>query len=1407
MNQLQLGITIALRDMFSMRAHGVERSFRSLDDTAYRASRSIRTSMGNVELGFAEVLRIFAAGAAVLGAVIFPTKKAMEYGKALSEIATIADQATFSMKRLSDALVRQTLKYPTTPVDQARAAYEAVSTGFLNTDDAIHVVDVATQTAVTTLTDTDTALNGLITTMNAYTLAAQDAGWVSDQLFQTIRYGRVRMGELAHNIGMVAPAAATSGIAMHELLGTYATMTLGGLSPEQSAQYLRQLILGIVKPTAQAKGEASQLGLDWSMQGMHRAGGFRNLLTQAWDMTGGRGNVEGFARLLSGRQAFAGAATLIKQRHRWGGIVEKVRSEQATDEFGIKMPFREFAMREREKALDFQWGRLKSAALSFFVVLGAATTNYLTPFVRALANLVGGVTLLLQRFPLIGKVIMAHLTSVGLGIMAFGLFRLRMLMTSFAVKRLAWAASELNYRLLGVSLTSRNVLKVFSGQMILIGLLIYALRRAWETNWHGMFDKVQHGVLLFRALTTALGSIKGEWGQIPEELAVQLEKAGVWDTFVYWFRILGRAREMAKGVAEGIRAFFRGVASAAAEIAGRLVELVARVSGPRAKALKEWFKSLHLESSAVARWKQIGFYAGRILGLFIFLVAVNRLWLSAVMLTVGALRLLRMAAWTAVLPFKLFKFGRDFGGGLYSAMTSLVVFARLKGRQFNRAVFGWARPRGGGPGFGGFHYDPRYGYTHSASGVPTPWITSRQAGLRARMQERVHNLSQRPFLGAPLRGLGSLRASFRDLLVWNRAKAAQYQAASDAFFLRLGARLRSLGTSAGGLFQRGLLASGRGLAYLRGLGSGFGRLSGVGSRAFAQIEEVGLRAMARLSVARYRLFQMGGDVRFDRGTGKWLRDRGLGGGRGVRSISPSMVNLFRRLRYDPRGTLRAGTATSRQWLVDRSMGASRFLAQRLRPTRIRAAISRLALRDTLTNVGGRIRNLPTAALNQMRRALAGVRSGLVSLAGGFRRMGMAAWGAVRGGVRGAITGLRTLAVTAWTSARAALASLAGGFRRATIAALRFARAGIVAVIRGLWAMAASAIASAWAAFVGMGPLGWAIVALIAIIGLIIWKWDAVKKFVGKMWQWLKDLWGKTPVWLKMLILAPIQQIKLAFMVLKTVALWVWDKMLAGLHKLKPAFDWLIRAAKAVGKFLGIYDDGGGAFDPANVEYPFKYQWQIFQDEHNKPLGLDQLQGNFQKIQDFLLDNQPYRAQLPLYDWYQRQANELKRRIEAQGGSIYSDTFGGGTDAGNDEADAAYGGPTASDIGNATGAAVGRELRKSPLTFDRWPTEAETRDPYAPYEARYLQRLAELEASRNRRNQGTETMTTESEMLSRGIEDLKGLLDRALHRPVQGDVHLDGRKVGRIVGGHQADQANVQRAGSYVQPVARPVGGR
>lgn len=944
MNQLSLGITIALRDAFSANARAISRSFRTLDYAAFSAARSIRQSINGLELGFADVARTIAGAAALAGAIAWPIREAMDFSRALSEIETIAEHATMSMDKFRKTVMQHALAYPTDLITHTRAVYEAVSTGFLNTVDATHVAEEAIKTAVTTLTDSETALNGIVGLLNSYNLSAEYAGTVSDMLFQTIRYGKVRMRELAHNLGMVSAAAATSGLAMEELLGTYAGMTLGGLSPEQSAQYLRQLILSIVKPTKQALDVAQQYGIELSRSGMLAAGGFFPMIVDMARRTGAlvrdetgewvMGDPEQFFRLLSGRQAAAGASVLLQKRGLIAQIINDMNPEldRVYDKYGIEYTNREYAHMIRAKELDYQLDRLLTGLDIFATSVGGTTNKALAPLTKAMADWVTFNSMLLQQFPILTKLIAAFTASLAAATAAFGLVKLKEIFGTSEFKGLMQWLNTQRIPILGQLMPMNKAIMTLTGSFMLLVGASSLVHRAYERNLFGMQGRIQRFILVSRAVSTALRNMTGEWGEIPEKLARQLRQAGAWDSFVYWFKIMGRVRDFIHGFSGGLRSFFDGIQDAIIDVGLHLGKFASYFSGPMGRRIQEFFLNLRLDDTSPKYWLQLGVIVGKLVGVLGTVALSMKLFNSMVIMTKGS-------AWLMTRPFVFLK--------------NLVVGPLLKGfrqlRTFMIATRLWL----------GMQRTLAFGGTLPQMKKGSWWQTARlQAWGMTNPRYRRLTWGGYSMLGGPqVTGwvptlVGRTRGHI--LPVWNRSR--EIQARNQQRLINASLQLP--------------LLYGYGAGRMRRFGA---RMTSVMGRAldFASDPMSHLMPLHQWFFGRYR------GVRYDPETGKFIR-RSKSGKR-WKVVNPRDAGWLNRARYLPLDPINwAG-------IWDRTGGrAGRWMSQMYASGRAAAA---QGVRGVATMVA-------TGAAAMGTKAMTGLRTGAMRAVGAFKTLGLAIRGAL-----------------------------------------------------------------------------------------------------------------------------------------------------------------------------------------------------------------------------------------------------------------------------------------------------------------------------------------------------------------------------------------------------------------------------
>lgn len=612
---MALGLTVTVRDAFSARARNIGRGFTNLDDIAYRSARGISRSADLIQAEVYRIAQTFAAGFAVLGTLVFPTKRAMEFGEAMAQVATIADYTRTNMEALRKEVLRQAYLYPTSPMEQAEGLYRTISSGFIDTAEATTILDEATRLGVTSLTSTTQTLRALTGVLNAYGGSAEDAWLYSARLFETMRYGRIKMDELGKYVGYGASAAGMAGINVDDMLASVAAMTLGSLSPEQAFQYYRQLVIGTVKPTAQAERVARKYNIPLGRNALvgQFQGDWSAWLKHAYDVVAVQhDNLEDFARLLSGRQAFAGAATLLNMWDKFSAAREGIASPWVLDEFGVVITSQERAFRIIERQLSYQVTQFRGAVTGIITSLGTASEQFFVPIFRAINRVAGSIQVLVERYPQIQQFFLGATLAATASLMVFGALQVSLLRQSAAWAKLREQAKLTQFRFFGMNLTAGQTVRTISGMFLLLTLGFWGVRKAFEQNWMGIEDRWRK----VRAVANAFTQMErdGQFYYLPTPIWEQLKEMGLDDFVVRLTMLRYRVATFLTGLRVGATEFIQGFASAVGSAIDRFVNTVARVSEPLANRMRAFFDTFRMRPEDVAEWAEMGRAVGRATG-------------------------------------------------------------------------------------------------------------------------------------------------------------------------------------------------------------------------------------------------------------------------------------------------------------------------------------------------------------------------------------------------------------------------------------------------------------------------------------------------------------------------------------------------------------------------------------------------------------------------------------------------------------------------------------------------------------------------------------------------------------------------------------------------------------------------
>ena len=264
-------------------------------------------------------------GSHLVSAFSEAVRAGLEFSKAMGEIETLMPEAERNTNRLRSSLIDLSNEFGQDATTQARGFYDVVSAGVQGFSNQMEVLNVTNKVAIGGLTDTATATNVLVTTMNAFENQGATASQVADVLFTTVKQGVTTIPQLASSLGQVNAIASTAGVTLSEVGASMAVLTKNGLSTAESATALKAAIVSFSKPTAKAQKIIKDLGIDFSTAAIQQKG-FANVLREVRKAT--KGNITVLQQLFPNVRAQAALMPLLTSR--WGEFEKQLKNFENT---------------------------------------------------------------------------------------------------------------------------------------------------------------------------------------------------------------------------------------------------------------------------------------------------------------------------------------------------------------------------------------------------------------------------------------------------------------------------------------------------------------------------------------------------------------------------------------------------------------------------------------------------------------------------------------------------------------------------------------------------------------------------------------------------------------------------------------------------------------------------------------------------------------------------------------------------------------------------------------------------------------------------------------------------------------------------------------------------------------------
>ena len=234
---------------FQAAARKGQGDFNNLGTAAQKSEQGVSKSTTALK-GLRSVLGGLSLAAVTREVVMFANesiKAFSAFDKGMREVFTLLPGTTAAAKNeIEEQVIALSTTVGRTTQEITTALYESLSAN-VPADNVFEFLDVASGAARGGVTDLAVVVDGLTSVINAYGLQVSDASQVSDVLFQTVKYGKVRFEELATNLSTVIPVAASLNVPLEQVGGLLATITAQGTPTSVAATQIRSALLDLSK--------------------------------------------------------------------------------------------------------------------------------------------------------------------------------------------------------------------------------------------------------------------------------------------------------------------------------------------------------------------------------------------------------------------------------------------------------------------------------------------------------------------------------------------------------------------------------------------------------------------------------------------------------------------------------------------------------------------------------------------------------------------------------------------------------------------------------------------------------------------------------------------------------------------------------------------------------------------------------------------------------------------------------------------------------------------------------------------------------------------------------------------------------------------------------------------------------
>ena len=196
------------------------------------------------------------------------------------------------------------------PKELAEALYFITSAG-ISGSEALDVLEMSAKASAVGLGETKVVADLVTSAMNAYGSEVLSAADATNVLLKAVRLGKAAPEELAAAMGAVLPIASEMGVSFDQLAGAIAAMSRTGTDANTATTQLKQILVSLLKPAAQAEKALNDMGTSSAeLRKQIQDEGLLVVLMRLKDLTGEYGE-EIMARVFPNIRALMGILDLM----------------------------------------------------------------------------------------------------------------------------------------------------------------------------------------------------------------------------------------------------------------------------------------------------------------------------------------------------------------------------------------------------------------------------------------------------------------------------------------------------------------------------------------------------------------------------------------------------------------------------------------------------------------------------------------------------------------------------------------------------------------------------------------------------------------------------------------------------------------------------------------------------------------------------------------------------------------------------------------------------------------------------------------------------------------------------------------------------------------------------------------